>query len=59
MNDVTTAWQSEHPLQTWSNTGEGYPDFVARLRRAFADGAGQALVSREDAFGAAAEIEQL
>lgn len=35
------------------------PDYAARLRNAFQDASGQALVSREDALGAAAEIEQL
>jgi len=35
------------------------PDYAARLRNAFHDASGQALISREDAIGAAAEIEQL
>ncbi|MEA2729187.1 MAG: hypothetical protein QOD93_5368 [Acetobacteraceae bacterium] len=35
------------------------PDYAARLRNATQDASGQALVSREDALGAAAEIEQL
>lgn len=35
------------------------PDYAARLRNAFQDASGQALISLEDAMGAAAEIEQL
>jgi hypothetical protein len=35
------------------------PDYAARLRNALHDASGQALISREDAIGAAAEIEQL
>jgi hypothetical protein len=35
------------------------PDYAARLRNAFHDASGQALISHEDATGAAAEIEQL
>jgi hypothetical protein len=35
------------------------PDYAARLRAAFQGASKQALVSREDAMGAAAEIEQL
>jgi hypothetical protein len=38
---------------------EPRPDHAARLRNAFQDASGQALVSRGDAIGAAAEIEQL
>jgi hypothetical protein len=38
---------------------EQSPDYAARLRAAFPSAAKQALVSREDAMGAAAEIEQL
>ena len=34
-------------------------DYAARLRTTFRDGAERALVSREDAMGAVAEIEQL
>jgi hypothetical protein len=35
------------------------PDYAARLRTAIQDASGHVLVSREDAIGAAAEIEQL
>jgi hypothetical protein len=38
---------------------EQSPDYAARLRAAFPSASKQALVSREDAMGAAAEIEQL
>lgn len=35
------------------------PDYAARLRNAPQDASGQAQIAREDALGAAAEIEQL
>jgi hypothetical protein len=43
------------------NAGERelHPDYAARLREAFQNAPGQASISRENAMGAAAEIEQL
>jgi hypothetical protein len=42
----------------WGSSGQR-PDSAARLRDAFQDGSGQATISRGDAMGAAAEIDQL
>lgn len=41
------------------NLADGYPDYAERLRDACREMSGNVLVSREDALGAAAEIEQL
>jgi hypothetical protein len=49
---------------TWSDRqivaeGQQSPDYAARLRKLFQGASTQALISRRDALGAAAEIEQL
>lgn len=42
-----------------SDSGDQYPDYTERLRAACRGASGLALIAREDALGAAAEIEQL
>jgi hypothetical protein len=60
---VTEVVLASDPAAPGNGTGSDErdlrPDYAARLRNGTQDASGQALVSREDALGAAAEIEQL